>query len=105
MLRAYEAIKAAWEPRVTEGGVAASRAFADTVFASFRGADLDLRPERVIDLELPGGDENCSAKLYRPNRANGGDLGAVLFLHGGGWILGGIAAYEGQAAALGAGID
>jgi len=100
VLRAYEAMKAAWEERVTEGGVPASRAFADAVFAAFRGSDRDLHPERIVDLEMPGGDGPRPARLYRPEPTDGTNPGVVLFLHGGGWMLGGIAAYDGLAASL-----
>lgn len=102
VLRAYEAMKAAWEERVTEGGVPASRAFADAVFAAFRGSDRDLRPEQIVDLDIPGGDGPRPARLYRPEPKDGTNPGVLLFLHGGGWMLGGIAAYDGLAASLAA---
>lgn len=100
VLRAYEAMKAAWEERVAVGGVPASRAFADAVFAAFRGSDRDLRPSQVLDMEIPGGDGLRPARLYRPEPKDGANPGVVLFLHGGGWMLGGIAAYDGLAASL-----
>lgn len=100
LLRAYESLKDAWESTLAKGTVAGSRAFADATFAAFRGSHADLRPEQVIDLEVPGGEGSRSARLYRP-LANGNDNpGVVLFLHGGGWMLGGIDAYDGLAASL-----
>ncbi|WP_240886322.1 alpha/beta hydrolase [Sphingomonas sp. SFZ2018-12] len=102
LLRAYDAMKQEWLPRVVEQGMAGSRAFADAVFAAFRGADRDLRPERVVDLTVPGGAGDRPARLYRPAAPDGADPGVVLFLHGGGWSLGGIDAYDGLTASLAA---
>lgn len=58
---------------------------------------LDLpRPSavQVRDLELPGAAGPCPARLYDTDLA-ARDRPAILFLHGGGWVQGGIDTHDG----------
>lgn len=102
LLRAYDMMREEWADRFESGGIAASRAFADAVFGRFRGSDRDVAPGQSIDLTVPGGDGERPARLYRPRTADDAPCPLALFLHGGGWSLGGIAAYDGLVGSLAA---
>ena len=102
LLRDYDAMRSEWTPRIEAEGMAASRAFADAVFDRFRGPDRDIAPAKVVDLAVPCGDGERRARLYRPGIADGAPAPLALFLHGGGWSLGGIPAYDGLAGSLAA---
>jgi acetyl esterase len=100
LLREYDAMKLKWADRVVAGGMAASRAFADAVFDRFRGRERDVAPDATIDLMVPGGAGERPARLYRP--AGDTPPPVALYLHGGGWSLGGIEAYDGLVGSLSA---
>lgn len=102
LLREYDAMRDEWAAHIEAEGMAASRAFADAVFDRFRGADRDVAPAQVVDLAVPCADGERNARLYRPAVADEGPVPLALFLHGGGWSLGGIAAYDGLAGSLAA---
>lgn len=102
LLRAYDTMRSEWTDRVVAEGITGSRAFADAVFDRFRGIDRDVEPRDVIDLAVPGGGEDRPARLYRPTLANDAPAPLALFLHGGGWSLGGVAAYDGLVGSIAA---
>ncbi|MEU9843636.1 alpha/beta hydrolase, partial [Actinomadura sp. NPDC048032] len=45
---------------------------------------------RVRDVEVPGPGGSVPVRLYRPAPPERGPLPAVVYLHGGGWVLGGV---------------
>ncbi len=103
LLRAYDVMRNEWADRFEAGGMAASRDFADAVFARFRCPERDVVPARSIDLTVSGGDGERPARLYLPEAASeGAPFPQALFLHGGGWSLGGIEAYDGLVGSLAA---
>jgi acetyl esterase len=102
LLRGYDAMRSEWTDRIAAEGMAASRAFADAVFDRFRGPDRDVAPGDVVDLAVPGGDGERAARLYRPAVPADAATPLALFLHGGGWSLGGIPAYDGLVGSLAA---
>ncbi|GAA4155666.1 alpha/beta hydrolase [Actinomadura keratinilytica] len=59
-------------------------------------AALRARPRRgrelphVADLSVPGGGGAARVRLYRPEPPGGAPLPALVYLHGGGWVLGGL---------------
>ncbi|MCP2342312.1 alpha/beta hydrolase [Actinomadura rupiterrae] len=60
-----------------------------------RLSDLRFPVERrelphVADLAVPGADGAVPVRLYRPAPRARGPLPALVYLHGGGWVLGGI---------------
>jgi acetyl esterase len=81
-------------------GIGTSRAFADAVFDRFRGPDRDVVPPRIEGLGLPGGKGARPARLYHPG--GDGPVPVILFLHGGGWSLGGLDSYAGFAMSIAA---
>ncbi|GAA4097956.1 alpha/beta hydrolase [Actinomadura miaoliensis] len=44
----------------------------------------------VADLAVPGDDGAVPVRLYRPEPPGGAPLPALVYLHGGGWVLGGL---------------
>ena len=67
-------------------------------------AKLDRpRPDSVSirDITLPGGAAACPARLYAPRDvAPDGDAPLLLYLHGGGWVQGGIGSHDGLCGTL-----
>ncbi len=102
LLRAYDMMREEWAERFESEGIAASRAFADAVFDRFRGPERDIAPGQSIDLTVPGGGGERPARLYKPQTADNAPTPLALFLHGGGWSLGGIPAYDGLVGSLAA---
>lgn len=102
LLNTYNAMRGDWADRIANEGIAGSRAFADLTFDRFRGRERDVAPEQIIDLKLPGEDDERAARLYRPAIAGDAPPPLALFLHGGGWSLGGISAYDGLVGSLAA---
>lgn len=102
LLRAYDAMRAEWAERFANEGMSASRAFADAVFERFRGRERDVAPAQALDLTVPGDDGGRPARLYRPANTDNAPVPLALFLHGGGWSLGGIPAYDGLVGSLAA---
>jgi acetyl esterase len=48
----------------------------------------------IIDRMIPGPTGPLPVRLYRPPGATGASLPAILFLHGGSWVLGSLDAYD-----------
>ncbi|RFU39224.1 alpha/beta hydrolase, partial [Actinomadura logoneensis] len=60
-----------------------------------RLAELPLPDDRrslphVDDLEVPGPGGTVPVRVYRPEPRSAGPLPALVYLHGGGWVMGGI---------------
>jgi len=98
LLAEYDAMQVEWAARVAAGGMAEYRTFADAVFARFRGPEHDGEPAHVLDLSVPGAEGLVPARLYRPEGS--GPWPLLVFLHGGGWSLGGLDSYDGPAGSL-----
>jgi acetyl esterase len=98
LLAQYYDLNEQWSPRIAAEGIAAHRLFASAVFARFRGAEHDVAPARVVELQIdaPGGPRR--ARLYHP--PGHPPFPTVLFLHGGGWSVGGVDDYDGLAGSL-----
>jgi len=108
LLGRLDDIRSDWAERIEAGGMAGSRAYAEEVFATFRGAERDLAPHAVEEITVPTRHGECAARYYRaaaPDRSPA--AGCTLFLHGGGWSLGSLDAYDGLVGSLAAmsGID
>ncbi|WP_340315810.1 alpha/beta hydrolase [Rhizorhabdus argentea] len=69
-------------------GVEASKAVATAM-----GQHMGQGPEvaRVEDLTFPGPESEIAARLYVPE---GSIIGLLIYLHGGGWVLGDISGYD-----------
>lgn len=76
-------------PALSAGTPAEARA----AFAAMRGV-LGPGPEvgAVCDLSLPTRGGSVGARLYR---AEGAEVGLLVYLHGGGWVCGGIDDFDG----------
>jgi acetyl esterase len=101
LLAAFEAMGA---PALSEGTP-------DRARTAFRRLTVDLRqPEQVVqvgevtDVTVPGGDGEMAARVYRPT-ANGHAMPTVLFVHGGGFVIGDLDTHDNQARAICAGAD
>jgi acetyl esterase len=67
-----------------------ARAAIDTMFAAFRG-----QPEAVAkceDRKTPGPAGEVPVRIYTP--AGAGPFGALVFFHGGGWVIGNIETHD-----------
>jgi len=76
-------------PALSAGTPAEARA----AFAAMRGL-LGPGPEvgAVSDLSVPTRGSSVGARLYRPE---GAEVGLLVYLHGGGWVCGGIDDFDG----------
>ncbi len=76
-------------PALSAGTPAEARA----AFAAMRGL-LGPGPEvgAVSDLSLPTRSGSVGARLYRPE---GAEVGLLVYLHGGGWVCGGLDDFDG----------
>jgi acetyl esterase/lipase/NADP-dependent 3-hydroxy acid dehydrogenase YdfG len=57
-----------------------------------------LRPRGEVEmreLTIPSGGATLPARLYRAKAAGDGPLPVLLYFHGGGWVIGDIASYDG----------
>lgn len=69
--------------------------------AGARGAGIEL-PE-VTDLRVAGPGGPVAVRAYRPEPRSAGPLPALIYLHGGGWVLGDIASVDSLCRELAAG--
>ncbi|GLW66813.1 putative lipase/esterase [Actinomadura rubrobrunea] len=60
----------------------------DAALRALPGRRRDL--PHVADLAVPGDDGPVPVRLYRPEPPGGAPLPALVYLHGGGWVLGGL---------------
>lgn len=76
---------------------------ADAVKALLDAAGLPTTPERVAGIEErsfdgPGG--SLPMRIYRPLGVTDGDLPAILYIHGGGWVVADLDSYDASPRAL-----
>ena len=101
MLRFYAELSAASPPEAVHWPLAKQRESWDQVCRSFRApAPTNLR---IDDLNIPRGRETVHVRLYRPQGA--GLRPGVIYLHGGGWVLGSIETHDDMCAELAAVAD
>lgn len=97
--RLVEMIRAAGRPPFEEMGPAQAR----TAYAASRSL-LQLPPAEVAevrDLTIPGPAGTLPLRLYRGQGTAAGDaLPCLLFLHGGGWVIGDFDSHDGLCRAL-----
>lgn len=65
-------------------------AAARDMWAAFAAGEREAIGD-TIDLQIDGADGKLDARLYRPD---GECRGIILFLHGGGWVLGDLASHD-----------
>lgn len=89
-----EAADLAGLPSNDELGVATARAASEVSLARHWGRKDEL--PAPLTFTIPSGDARIRCRLYR-----GGEVGgAILFLHGGGWVVGSLDTHDGAARAL-----
>lgn len=89
-----EAADLAGLPSNDELGVATARAASEVSLAGHWGRKDEL--PAPLTFTIPSGDARTRCRLYR-----GGEVGgAILFLHGGGWVVGSLDTHDGAARAL-----
>jgi acetyl esterase len=93
-LDAYNARVAAEVPRSADASPASRRARSEAIARRFPFPSDDVARDDHW-LALPG--REIAVRVYRPRA---GRLGALLYLHGGGWVAGSIATHDGFCAAL-----
>lgn len=67
-----------------------ARAAIDTMFAAFRGTPRPIN--KVEDRKIPGPGGQIPVRVYTP--AGAGPFGALVFFHGGGWVIGNIETHD-----------
>ncbi len=95
VLQLLSAMREAGAPRWSELTPEEGRAFMRE-----RQRSLELPPaevEQVVELALPGPSGPVGARLYRPSPDA---PGTIVYLHGGGWVLGGLDEFDRLARAL-----
>ena len=101
MLRFYAELSAASPPEAVHWPLARQRESWDQVCRSFRApvpAGL-----KIDDLVIGRGQETVPVRLYRP--AAPARRPGVIYLHGGGWVLGSIETHDDMCAEIAAGAD
>ncbi|MDF2234584.1 alpha/beta hydrolase [Albimonas sp. CAU 1670] len=75
------------------------------VYAAGRAASVGApTPVEVVrDITLPGPAGAIPARLYRPAPESAGPLPALVFFHGGGWVIGDLESHDGLCRRLAAG--
>ncbi len=95
-----ERVAAAGRPAITELSIADARSGLVALYTTLgRSESLHLS---IRDCKIPGASEELPARVYTPTRAgNDNDpLPLLLFIHGGGWGIGNIEAYDSTCKAL-----
>ena len=83
-------------PRMGEGTPAVARAAFRRVTCDIRAPEVVVPVGAVEDGELPGPAGPLRTRTYRPAGA-GGAVPTVLFMHGGGWVIGDLDTHDNQA--------
>lgn len=83
--RMYAAIRRANQPRIESMSLEDARA-APHVFIKMQGEREPV--EEVVDLSVPGTLPGLRVRAYRPRGAGAGSLPAIVYFHGGGWVIG-----------------
>ncbi len=78
---------------------AEARTAIDTMFAAFRGTPVEVN--KVEDRKIPGPGGQIPIRIYTP--AGSGPFGALIYFHGGGWVIGNIETHDGSCRQLTAG--
>jgi acetyl esterase len=71
----------------------------DSMFAAFRGAPVEVG--NVEDRKIPGPAIPIPVRIYTP--AGRGPFGALVYFHGGGWVIGNIETHDATCRQLAAG--
>jgi acetyl esterase len=69
---------------------AEARTAIETLFAAFRGNPVEVG--RVEDRRIPGPAGQIPVRIYTP--AGNGPFGALVFFHGGGWVIGNLETHD-----------
>jgi acetyl esterase len=69
---------------------AEARAAIDTMFAAFRGTPVEVH--KIENRNIPGPDGPIPIRIYTP--AGSGPFGALIYFHGGGWVIGNIETHD-----------
>jgi len=67
-----------------------ARVAIETMFAAFRGQPAEVANVEDRKIQGPGG--QISVRIYRP--AGSGPFGALIYFHGGGWVIGNIETHD-----------
>jgi acetyl esterase len=78
---------------------AEARQAIDTLFAAFRGTPVNVG--KVEDRKIPGPAGPIPIRIYTP--AGNGPFGALVYFHGGGWVIGNIETHDATCRQLTAG--
>jgi len=62
----------------------------ETMFAGFRGSPVEVG--KLEDREIPGPASQIPVRIYTP--AGTGPFGALIYFHGGGWVIGNIETHD-----------
>ncbi|MGM0583892.1 MAG: alpha/beta hydrolase [Pseudomonadota bacterium] len=88
-----ETLNSPGRPSYDQLSVEEARAAYEAARAATTGEPVSLPVVRDISLDGPAGP--IPARLYRPRPENGEALPALVFFHGGGWVLGGLDSHDG----------
>src|SRR5713101_9618715 len=69
---------------------AQARAAIDTMFQTFRGQPKEVAKSE--DRKVPGPASDIPVRIYSP--AGNGPFGALVYFHGGGWVIGNIETHD-----------
>jgi acetyl esterase len=78
---------------------AQARAAIDTMFQAFRGQPKEVA--KVDDRKIPGPAGDIPVRIYTPTGS--GPFGALVYFHGGGWVIGNIETHDATCRQLTAG--
>jgi acetyl esterase len=85
-------------PKLSELPTAEARAFYEAMSTGLDSPDVPVGG--VEDIEIEGAGGKIPIRVYTPVAAGGGPLAALVFYHGGGWVIGNIASHDAVCRAL-----
>lgn len=85
-------------PPMSQGTAAAAREQFRTLSLMAASLFPEVEVESVTEMTVPGAGVDLPARLYRPKLGPGGaaTTPTILFIHGGGFVIGDLASYDGQ---------
>ena len=86
-------------PLSSQGPQAAREGFAQMT-VGMRVPEMLTPVASTRDVTIPGPTEPLPARIYRPDAPEGDSLPTVLFVHGGGFVIGSIETHDNQARAI-----
>jgi acetyl esterase len=97
-----DAIEAAGAPPLTGGSAERARRAFRSLTVGTRRPEHVVEVAQVSDIAIPGPAGDLPARVYRPAADDAGSMPTMMFLHGGGFVIGDLDTHDNQARVLAA---